>query len=97
MNNLLSIALGVLAWGLPILYLTQRQRKGLYCITSLIACTGALYFQIRELTRLVNKPDISAVMDTINAVCLCATVLIIGTLLLNAIAAIIKERPKSID
>ena len=92
MNNLLSILLGLLAWGLPMVYLSRRKQKGLCCIASLSACILSLYFQIRELTRLVNKPDLSAVLDTINAVYFCATVLVILTLILNLVAAIIKER-----
>ena len=90
-NNLLSIFLGLAAWGLPILYLFRRRKQSLCCGLSLSAWGLSLYFQIRELTRLVQKPDWSAVDDTITAVCLCATVLTVSTLLLNAIALTRKE------
>ena len=91
MNNLLSIFLGLLALGLPVAYLVTRKGKGFSCTASLSACALSLYFQIRELTRLVNKPDLSAVFDTINAVCLCATTLVLLTLLLNFITILVKK------
>ena len=92
MNNLLSIFLGLLALGLPVVGLLRRKQKWLCCTASLSACALSLYFQLRELTRLVNKPDISAVLDTINAVCFCATALVILTLILNAMVTLRKER-----
>ena len=86
MNNLLSIFLGLAACGLPVVYLFRRRNREFFCGLSLCAWGLSLYFQIRELTRLVQKPDLSAVLDTITAVCFCATVLTIVTLAVNAIA-----------
>ena len=84
--NLLSIGLGLLAWSLPVIYLCIKKRREFFTCGSLLCVVFSLYFQIRELTRLVQKPDLSAVLDTITAVCFCATVLTIFTLAVNAIA-----------
>ena len=63
MNNLLSIALGLAAWTLPIVYLMVWKRRTLLCCGSLACCAASLYFQLREVLRLTNIGDFSAIME----------------------------------
>ena len=92
MNNLISIALGLTAWVLPVIYLILWKRRTLFCCGSLAACALSLYFQLREVARLTDKGDWSALMDTIHAVCFCAAVLLTATLVLNTLTLLRKER-----
>lgn len=82
MNNIASIVLGLTAWVLPLLFLAVRHHRNLLCGGSLVCCALSLYFQIREVYRLVEKEDFSAIMDTIGAVHFCAAVLVAVTLVL---------------
>ena len=92
MNNIVSLALGLLAWALPIVYLMIWKRRNLLCWGSLSACALSLLMQLREVARLTDKGDWSALMDTIHAVNFCAAVLVSVTLILNALALLRKER-----
>ncbi|MBQ8236549.1 MAG: hypothetical protein IJZ39_00130 [Oscillospiraceae bacterium] len=91
-HSLASIILGLTAWALPLICLAVPRRREIFCCTSLTACVLSLYFQLREVMYRVDIGDLSAVMDTINAVVLCATVLIAVTLALNAAALLRKAK-----
>ena len=91
-HNLTSILLGLLAWALPILYLRVKKRRELFCCGSFAACALSLLFQLREVMDRTNIGDLSAIMDTINAVNFCAAVLMTVTLILNLIALTRRKR-----
>ena len=91
-HNLASIILGLIAWGLPIVYLFVGKRRGLFCCGSFALCALSLYFQLREVMYRTNIGDFSALMDTINAVNFCAAVLLAVTLVLNVFTLLRKER-----
>ena len=89
--NLSSIFLGLLAWALPVIGLCRKQhRAGLAC-GSLSCAALSLYFQLLEVMNRINLEDSAAIYDTIHAVCLCATVLLAVTMILN-LAAWMKTR-----
>ena len=89
--NLSSIFLGLLAWALPVIALSRKtHRAGLAC-GSLSCAALSLYCQLMEVMNRINLEDSAAVYDTIHAVCLCATVLLAVTAILN-IAAWLKKR-----
>ena len=90
-NSVVSLGLGLVSWVLPIVYLFIRKRRGFFTCGSLLCVVFSLYFQLREIMRLTNKGDWSAIEDTIHAVVFAATVLIVVTLVLN-IAAWCKKR-----
>ena len=90
-NNLISIGLGLLACALPILYFVLKRHRELFCCGSLVACALSLYFQLREIMRWADLKDFAAIDDTINGICFCATMLLLVTLVLNAII-LFKER-----
>lgn len=80
-----SLVLGLTAWGLAVAALRGRAVKALTG-GSWLACGLALLFQLREIDYLANvKGDISAIMDTIPAVVLVGTVLLMGTAVLNLV------------
>lgn len=90
--NLLSLFLGFTAWVLPVLYLFIGKRRDLFCGGSLALCAVSLYFQLRETLLRVERKDFSGIEDTFYAVVFAATVLLVTTLVLNAIALLRKER-----
>lgn len=92
MNNLLSFALGLTAWALPIVYLMSRKYRELFCSGSLALCAVSLYFQLREILLRSNRGDFAGIDDTIGAVVFAATVLLVTTLVLNGIAMLRRER-----
>lgn len=87
--NLLSLALGLLAWALPLLRLarlkhtTPVHRLHRACFVSFLCCALALVFQLHYQLHLVEIGDWSALQDTTYAVCLAAGVLLAGTALAN--------------
>ncbi|MGI5962630.1 MAG: hypothetical protein ACOX7N_02805 [Lawsonibacter sp.] len=87
MLNLGSIVLGLLAWSCPIWYLTRRtkgqNRGGWAYLISLGCCTTALWFQILYDAHLAKIQDVSAWMDTIDAVAKVSGFLLLTTLLVN--------------
>lgn len=89
--NLGSLVLGIIAWIIPIINLLQydKHRNWIaFTIISISACSVSLYFQLFYNYHLVKIKDWSALMDTMSAVVFAATVLLIGTVILNIIAFI---------
>ena len=72
--NLASLALGLLAWMLP-----------LVCV-SFAACAAALYLQLRYHAHLSRIEDVGAFLDTAQAAAFASAVLLCVTLALNALA-----------
>ena len=88
--NLGSLLLGLIAWILPIINLNKAEHKNWFvlCITSISACAISLFMQILYNDHLVNIHDWAALMDTIRAVVIASSVLLVVTLTLNAITLI---------
>ncbi|MCM3638979.1 hypothetical protein M3152_14845 [Sporosarcina luteola] len=91
--NVGSLVLGLIAWLLPVVSLmrTTKHRAAL-SIMSLSACAISLILQIYYNYHLVQIEDWAALMDTIRGVVVAATVLLIGTLLLNTISLLVYRR-----
>lgn len=89
-----SLVLGLIAWILPIINLMQFKKNknrnwATLSILSISACAISLYFQIFYNNYLVEIWDVSALMDTTGASAFLSAVLMIVTIILNAINLII--------
>lgn len=85
-----SLVLGLIAWIFPVISLMQFKKHGnrnyiIFSTLSIIACAISLCFQIFYNNHLVRIEDWSALMDTTGAVSFASAVLLVGTILLNAI------------
>ena len=90
--NILSLIMGLLAWGLPISVLIRRQtNKHLAAVLSFAACSIALLGQILYTNHLIQINDTIALLDTNDAVVFASRILIIGTIVLNVLPYI-KDR-----
>ena len=87
MLNLGSIVLGLIAWGVPVWYLSGRtkgrSRSGWPYLVSLGCCGVSLWFQILYGSHLAEIEDVSAWLDTADAVAKVAGFLLITTFGLN--------------
>lgn len=88
--NLGSFVLGLVAWILPVVSLMQykqsdNKRWVILSMVSISACAVSLSFQLYYNYHLVQIEDWSALMDTMWAVVFAATVLLIVTMILNAL------------
>lgn len=89
--NLGSLVLGLIAWVLPVLIFKRGRKQEnkkwvILSFTSISACAISICFQIFYTYHLVKTEDWSALMDTIGAVAFASAVLIIFTIVLNALA-----------
>lgn len=88
--NLGSLALGLIAWIVPVRYMARRaaggRRTGRPAVVSLGCCALSLWLQIWYSHHLVEIQDWSALLDTSGAVHKAAAVLLGITLLLNWMA-----------
>ncbi len=92
--NIGSLVLGLIAWILPIVNLTRDKKYEnknwvALSIISIAACAISLCFQIFYTYHKVKVEDWSALMDTIDAVASVSALLLIVTLILNAITLIV--------
>lgn len=92
--NLGSLALGLIAWILPVVNLMRRGKHDhgnwiVLSVISLSACAISLCFQIFYNYHLVQIADWSALMDTTGVVACVAAVLLIITIILNTITLIV--------
>ncbi|MGM8365184.1 hypothetical protein ACLIBG_06845 [Virgibacillus sp. W0181] len=89
--NIGSLVLGLVAWIIPIVSILgdkkQKNKKwiALAIIISFSACAIAICFQFFYNLYLVNIEDWSALGDTMRGVAVASTVLVIITILLNAL------------
>ena len=87
--NLGSLVLGLIAWILPSINISKYEKRSRNWITfsmvSLSACSVSLFFQIFSFYERVKAEDWSALMDTISVIASVPAILLIGTILLNAI------------
>lgn len=93
MYNLLSLTLGLLAWGLGITAICKKSRPG-YSFGSMALCGVSLVLQLFEVSRRAQIPDFPAIQDTAPTVANAAALLLTVSVLLNGIALL---RGKSID
>lgn len=89
-----SLVLGLIAWIFPVINLMQFKKHenrnwAVLSILSISACAISLYFQIFYNDHLVKIGDWTALMDTTGASTLLSTVLLVVTIILNAITLII--------
>lgn len=88
MFHIISIITGVAAWVfgcLAVMSKMNRKTLGL-SVASFSSCVLALVSQLLEIGRRVAISDFAAIEDTINAVIIAAVVLVVVTMVLNAIA-----------
>ena len=83
--NLASLALGLLAWMLPVAAMIRTAALPLVCV-SFAACAAALYLQLRYHAHLSRIEDVGAFLDTAQAAAFASAVLLCVTLALNALA-----------
>jgi cytochrome c oxidase subunit 4 len=98
--NVGSIALGLVAWMLPIVSLMRFKKKNndnwaILSIMSISACAVSLFFQINYNNHLVRIEDWSALMDTTGAVVFVSGVLLVVTLLLNLVTVVVYRTEKN--
>jgi cytochrome c oxidase subunit 4 len=92
-----SLVLGLVAWILPVVNLVQHNKGdnrnwAAFSVASVSTCAMSLCLQIYYTSHLVEREDWSALMDTIHAVALVATILLVVTLILNAITLVVYTR-----
>lgn len=97
--NLASLALGCLAWALPLAALVLKERLGrpgcaLCAAGSFAACGAALWLQILYNRHLVRIEDFSALLDTVDAVAFLSGLLLAGTLAANGLLFAVCAREK---
>lgn len=100
--NLGSFVLGLVAWILPVVNLLRRNKaKSRNCIVlfmaSISACAISLCMQIFYTNHLVKIEDWSALMDTSSAVAMVSTLLLVVTIVLNAVVFVVYHGKKSKD
>lgn len=85
MNNLLSLLLGLVSWGLGAAAVIRPGIRWISAV-SLLSCCVSLLLQLAEVHRLTELGDWSALMDTMDAVLAAAILLMAVTAVLNLIA-----------
>ena len=89
--NLMSLVLGLCAWGIPLYsILTRRYRSGLSG-ASFGLCSISLLFQIFELRHRIYIQDYAGLEDTIHTVVLASMALLCICLVLNIAAYLISK------
>ena len=87
-----SLVLGLMAWILPSINISRYKGNynnnwAIYSIISISACAIALCFQILYSNQMVRIGDLSGIMDTSGTSTVLSVILLISTLVLNAISA----------
>lgn len=95
--NIGSLILGLIAWGMPIIDMMQYKnrnfkRTGIFSIVSLSACAASLCMQIFYTDHLVKIEDWTVLMDTSYAVARVSLILLMITIILNAISLVLCYR-----
>ena len=84
--NIGSIILGIIAWASAGIAIAKSKRAQTLSAVSFVACIISLFLQLLEVSNRVNLGDYAAIEDTIRAVILAATLLIVVTIILNVVA-----------
>jgi hypothetical protein len=88
---MMSILLGLCAWGIPIASILTRHYRTGFSAASFGLCSASLLFQIFELRHRIFIQDYSALEDTIHTVVLASMGLMCICLLLNSAAYVISK------
>lgn len=90
--NLGSLILGFTAWILACFAIKSKALSASYRLSagSFGICAVSLLFQFFEISHRVDIGDFSAIADTIRSTVFAASILIIVTIFLNAVAVIVK-------
>lgn len=91
--NIGSIILGIVAWASAGIAIAKSKRAQTLSAVSFVACIISLFLQFLEVSNRVNLGDYAAIEDTIRAVILAATLLIVVTIILNSVA-LLKNKSK---
>lgn len=86
-----ALALGFVAWAIPVVELFIKRKKNLTG-WSFALCSASLYLSISDTQRLVEKGDWAAIEDTHVGILFGATVLVAVTLVLNLLARFLKRK-----
>ena len=99
--NMGSLIFGLIAWILPVVNLTQHSKSGsrnwpAFSVASAASCAVSLYMQILYTDHLVQIEDWSALLDTSRAITWVSAILLIVTIILNAVTlAVCRGRRKA--
>lgn len=88
MLNIVSLVLGIGAWGVAAAAISKPSCSHKSTILSFALCAFSLVAQLLEISRRVNLGDYTAIEDTIRAVIIASIVLVVVTIILNIIALI---------
>ncbi len=93
-----SLFLGMFSWFLPVAALfwtplgaTVRRRQ-LCGVLSLSICSVAICFEVRAAAILAVKEDTAALYDTLPAAAKLAMILLVGTVLVNALLLVKRDK-----
>ncbi|OCN00872.1 hypothetical protein A7X67_10545 [Clostridium sp. W14A] len=97
--NIASLVFGLIAWILPVVNLTQRNKANsrswpVFSVASAASCAVSLYMQILYTDHLVQVEDWSALLDTSHAVAWLSAVLLIVTIVLNVVTLAVCRRKR---
>lgn len=100
--NLGSLVLGAIAWILPAINISKHNKYSrnwfALSILSISACSISLFLQICSFYERVKAEDWSALMDTVSVIASVPAILLIGTIILNAITFYIyRDRADSVS
>lgn len=92
--NVGSLMLGLIAWILPVVSLMRYKQGGhkngaAFSVMSVSACAISLLFQIFYNLHVVMVEDWTALMDITGGVAFVSTILLVVTILLNAVTLIV--------
>lgn len=91
--TVMELGLGLTAWALGLCALILRRKAGaaqMCGMLSMTCCAASLCTVVFEFARYADIEDVAAFLDTANAFRLCAGVLLLGTLALNAAALLFR-------
>ena len=89
--NLSALGLGLLAWTIGFCLISGSKRRPFLMLLSFTAMGSAMVIEYFELRHRIETGDLSAVMDIYPTMAWVTLVLLIGTVVLNAIA-LVKNR-----
>ena len=88
MLNIISLVLGIGAWGVAVVAILKPTVSHKSTILSFSLCALSLVAQLFEISRRVNLGDYAAIEDTIRAIIIASIVLVVITIILNIVALV---------
>ena len=88
MLNIISLVLGISAWGVAAITIAKPICSHKSTILSFALCAFSLVFQMFEISRRVRLGDYAAIEDTIRAVIIASIALVVVTIILNIVALV---------